>query len=241
MPNDNLTKKKLAIMIGGARFTTPADFKNYMRPKLLEHYNLDENLLGDKAENSDGRHDLLIYDDLTKREVIVVIGLKVVQSSAKITGEEIEKFHDKCTEDMALYGVLMTETEVHFFRYRRAGGEKDIDELPELESLNYVNYEADRDIDKRKLIDLMKANMLWVITGGVVIVLYILLQVAQMAICRNAGSVLGNINDKGDKIYYLEGDSGYDRVVIGDVRGERRFCEEKAATKKGFIHVKAKK
>lgn len=239
MLDDNLTKKDLSTMIGAARFNTATDFKDFLKDKLKENFSIGDKRITDKLE--EGRHDIYIMDHMTKRETIVVIGLKIVSSCPKISDEDIAKFHEACKAQQALYGVLMTESEARFFEYRKAGGEILIDEIDELEPLNYVDYEAEKIMDKRKLIDLMHAHKKLVLGIGLFVILVISVGLGQSATCKTAGLVLGNINDKGEKIFYLPEDSGYKSLVIGDVKGERRFCDRASAEGKGFVHVKEPK
>ena len=240
MLDDNLTRGKLLEMIGAARFNTPGEFKEFLMEKLIDNFDIEDKRTKDESAGEEARHDIIIFDEMTKREALVVIGLKVVTGTPKISPEDIKKFHEKCKKEETLYGILMTETEEHFFRYRKAGGEVFIDEIKELEPLNHIDYEAEKVMDKRKLRDLYYAHKTMVMAGAVFLILILAMSLAKVQVCRSTGLILGNIDKDGVKVYYLPSDQGYDKVVVGDQPGERHFCEESVAINKGFIHIQQK-
>jgi hypothetical protein len=240
MLEDNLTKQKLQEMIGAARFNTAGDFKEFLKEKLIDNFDIDNERFKDESSASEERHDILIFDELTEREAIVVIGLKVVAKTPKISQEDIQKFHAKCKEALTLYGVLTTETETHFFRYRYVNEEVFIDEIKELEPLNHIDYEAEKSMDKRKLTDLFYAHIKLMMAIGIFLIFLLSIALAKVTACKTTGPILGEIDKDGVKVYYLQGDTGYDNIVTGDTPGERRFCEEKDAIRKGFIHFQSK-
>jgi len=238
MLNDNLNKRKLIDIIGTSRFNTVDEFKEAIKEKLLDNFHLDEDRLSEKPSPQDSRTDLLITDSLTKRETILLMGLKTAKDSPNLTEDDVQKFHGACKKALTLYGVLMTESETRFFHYKWANNELFIDEVDSLKPLNYVDYESERVMDKRKIQDLLMAHKKWVIGIGLFIVLIIAINLARASVCKSGGPILGNINKDGVKTYLLPGDSGYKSTEIGDVRGERRFCDEQTAIEKGWTRKK---
>jgi hypothetical protein len=235
MLEDNLTKAKLGTMIGAARFNTPTDFKDFLKDKLRENFQIEDNRVGEKPAKEVGREDILIFDEMTRREAIVVIGLKVASTTPQFTEDDLARFHERCKAEKAYYGVLITETEARFFQYKKAGDESFVEEIEELEPLNYVDYEAEKVINKQKIQDYLIRHKKWVIGAGFFVALMIAVGLAQATACRTTGIVLGDVTKDGEKFYYLPGDSGYEKIVIGDLPGERRFCAEQDAINKGWI------
>lgn len=233
MLDDNLNKKKLAEMIGVARFNSPEEFKDFLKEKLQENFLIDNKRTIVKKMLTAKRFDINIMDNLTKREVLVVIGLKTVNFTPQITSEDIEKFHKDCQAVNAPYGVLMTEAEVYFYEYKKEGPV----EVKDLQPLNYIDAENEMHMTPRKYQDYIMAHKFWAIGIGLIIALLIASALASNKMCETSGAIKGEIRSTGEKMYYLPETAGYEQRITGDQPGERRFCNEKDAIKEGFTRA----
>lgn len=234
MLDDILSKKELTEMIGEDRFASEEEFKTALHSKLQEALVVEDNRIGQEAVKDLKRFDLYVYDSLTKRETLVVIGLKTVSMSPTLTAEDVQKFQEKCKKMGAVYGVLMTETEIHIYEFK----DGQITEVEETRPLNHVDYEFSRVMTTQKWKDLLISRKAWVIAGAVVVLLMILSGVFKSASCKTSGPIKAEVNSSGEKVYYLPESSGYDNRITGDQEGERRFCEEKDAQDAGWTLAK---
>ncbi|MFH0838289.1 MAG: hypothetical protein V1880_03425 [Patescibacteria group bacterium] len=230
MLEDNLNKKKLAEMIGDAKFNTPEEFKNFLKDKVQEHLLIDDKRTLVKKMPEAKRFDLHILDNLTRREVLIVIGLKTVSATPKLTPEDIEMFHKDCQAVSAPYGVLMTETEVYFYEYKKEGPA----EIPDIQPLNYIDAEFGRKMTPQKYKDYLIAHKYWVIAIGLIVILMIASSLAQAQICKTSGPIKAEVKSTGEKVYFLPETAGYSGRTTGDQPGERCYCEEKDAVSDGF-------
>ncbi|MBU0706282.1 hypothetical protein KJ657_03325 [Patescibacteria group bacterium] len=230
MLEDNLNKKKLTEMIGDARFNTPEEFKDFLKDKIQENFLIDHKRTLVKKMPEAKRFDLHILDNLTKREVLIVIGLKTVSATPQITPEDIEVFHKDCQAVQALYGVLMTETEVYFYEYKKEGPTK----IPEIQPLNYIDAEFERKMTPKKYKDYLIAHKYWVIAIVLIVILMIASSLAQAKICKTSGPIKAEVKSTGEKVYFLPETTGYSGRTTGDQPGERRYCDEKDAISDGF-------
>jgi len=237
MIDDNLTKEKLLGAIGEKRFDTEKEFKDFLKPKIKDILAIPKDRIGEEAESAsfdDSRYDFYVYDKETLREVIIVIGLKIARHAPQLSADDFEKFHSYCMDSKALYGVFMTETECHLFRYKKKEAATDIIEINEIPPLNHIDYENWKKITPEKLINIAWYNK-WLILGvGIFLFLMLLVSLIRGVYCSSAGPIKGDINKDGQKIYYVPGDTGYDNITIGDKSGEKRFCSEQAAVNSGW-------
>ncbi len=234
MLDDNLNRQKIAEMIGATRFATPEEFKEALKDKIRTNFVITKKRTSIKAMPEAKRVDIQILDDLTKREVLIVIGLKTVNASPQITTEDIAAFHKDAQAVSALYGVLMTEAEVYFYEYKKEGPA----EIKDIQPLNYIDSEFGRKMTPQKYKDLLIAKKFWVILAGMLVILLIASNLAQAQICKTSGEVKGEVKSTGEELYYLPETTGYEQRTTGDESGERRFCTEKDAKSAGFTLAK---
>jgi hypothetical protein len=230
MLDDNLNKRKLAEMIGAARFNTPQEFKDFLNEKLQENFLIDEKRMKVKELPEAKRVDIHIMDDMTKREVLLAIGLRTAKDTPQMNTKDIAGFHASCQAVNALFSVLMTETDVYFFEYKKQGPV----EISDIKPLNYIEAEFERNMTPQKYKDLLIAKRKWVFAAGIVVALLIAYSLAQAQICKTSGEIKGEVKSSGEMVYYLPETSGYEQRTTGDQPGERRFCKEKDAIKAGF-------
>jgi|GEM_PF-4226136 len=238
MLDDNLNIKKLQEIIGAARFENPTQFKDFLKPQLLQHLALRNRRMLAKLETEKGRYDLQVFDSLTNRETLVLIGLKTANNTPQLTAEDIDAFQEECKEVQALYGALMTETEVHFyeFKYEIKKGlviKTDITEVKDIRPLNYIDAEFERVITTQKIKDLLISRKKTVIAVILVIILLIASNLAQNQICKDSGTIKGLTNSQGVKTYYIPTSSGYNSR-----QATIRFCSEDDAKDAGYTKVK---
>jgi len=234
MLDDNLNKKKLAEMIGDARFNSPEEFKNFLKEKIEENFVIDHKRTAVHFAAEAHRYDLRILDDMTKREVLMVIGLKTENTTPQLTPEDIAAFHKDCKALQARYGVLMTESEVYFFEYTDKGPV----EIQDIQPLNYIEAEFERKLTPQKIKDYLISKKYWVIAGGLLLALLLASSLANAQICKTSGPIKAEVRSDGQKMYYLPTTPGYNGRTTGDQPGERRYCEERDAKGDGFVLAK---
>lgn len=49
--------------------------------------------------------------------------------------------------------------------------------------------------------------------------------------------VKGVINDRGQRVFYVPGDKGYDNITVDPAKGERLFCSDDEALLRGWRHL----
>jgi hypothetical protein len=238
MLDDNLNIKKLKEIIGEARFENPTNFKDFLKPQLLEHLALRKKRLSAKLVTEKSRYDLQIFDSLTNRETILLIGLKTVNTTPQLTADDIMAFQDECKALQALYGVLMTESEFHFyeFTYDIKKGvilRTDVTEIKDIRPLNHIDAEFERVITKQKIKDLLISRKKTVIAVLLILILLIASNLAQNQICKESGIIKGVTNSQGVKTYYTPESSGYNGRLA-----TIRFCSEDDAEDAGFTRAK---
>jgi hypothetical protein len=238
MLDDNLNIKKLRELIGEARFENPTQFKDFLKPQLLQHLALRNRRMTAKLQSDKGRYDLQIFDSLTIRETLLLIGLKTVSTSPQLTAEDVTAFQEECKALQALYGVLMTETEIHFyeFKYEIKKGlvlKADATEVKDIRPLNHIDAEFERVITVQKIKDLLISRKKTVIAAILILILLIASNLAQNQICKESGTIKGVTNSQGVKTYYTPTSSGYTgrQATI-------RFCSEGDAKDAGFTKAK---
>ncbi|MBN2096576.1 hypothetical protein JW752_04255 [Candidatus Peregrinibacteria bacterium] len=238
MTEDNLTKEKLLGMTGDRRFESEEDFKDFMMPEVKDALVIGEERMGEEPASTaadDNRYDIYIYDAQTRREKLIVIGLKTVKSTPKLTEHDINNFHRYCRDEKVLYGALLTETECHLYQYKKTEVTTDTIEVEEIPPLNHIDYEFGKIITPEKVKDLALSRK-WVLAALIgAIVFLIFINIAHAVFCAKGGPVKANVTADGKKIYYLPDSKGYDNVIIGDQPGERHFCQEADAIKKGWV------
>lgn len=243
MLDDNLNIKRLNEIIGSARFENPTNFKDFLKPHLLQHLALKARRVIATPKNEKGRYDLQIFDSLTNRETLLMIGLKTVNNTPQLTAEDISVFQEDCKAVQALFGCLMTETEAHFyeFKYEIKKGlviKTDVTEIPEIRPLNHIDAEFERVWNWQKVQDLLLSRKKTAIAVLLIIILLIASNLAQNSICKESGAVKGEVNSQGAKIYYTPETPGYKGRTTGDQPGERRFCSADDAEDDGFTKAK---
>lgn len=235
MLDDNLNTRKLRELIGEARFENTTRFKDFLKPLLLQHLALRNRRMLAKPRPEKGRYDLQIFDNLTNRETLLLIGLKTVSSAPQLTDVEINAFQEDCKAVQALYGVLMTETEARFyeFKYKIEKGLDiftEINEIPDIRPLNHIDAEFERVITKQKVKDLLISRKKTVIAALVIFVLLIASNLAQNSICKSSGEIKASTNSRGEKIYYTPTSSSYKTR-----QADRRYCSEGEAQDDGYV------
>lgn len=243
MLDDNLNIRKLKEIIGEARFENPTQFKDFLKPQLLQHLALRNRRLVAEPQIEKGRYDLQIFDSLTNLETLLLIGLKTAKDTPQLTAKDIEDFQNDCRALLAPYGALITETEVHFyeFKYEFKKGILIRDKAFEIEGirpLNHIDAEIGRVLDKKKIKNLLISRKKIVIAVILVLILLTASNLAQNSICKSSGAVKGEIKSTGEKVYFLPTSPGYNGRNTGDVKGERRFCTEAEAEDAGFTKAK---
>lgn len=238
MLDDNLNREKISVMIGSARFNTEKEFKDFMKSKIEDNFLIDSVRTAEKSVIGGKRIDLHILDSLTKREPLIIIGLKTVNYTPQLSPDHIEAFHKECQAMNTLYGVLMTETEVHFYEYKKIGEQTEVKEIEEIRPLNHIDAEFGREITPEKLRDFLISRKKTVIALILLLILILATSLARGNICKTTGPVKGEVNSKGEKIYYLPESPGYNNRTTGDQKGERRFCDEGSAIDSGWVKSK---
>lgn len=234
MLDDNLNIKRLREIIGEAKFETPNQFKDFLKPQLLQHLALKAKRLIAIPKPDKGRTDLQIFDNLTNRETLLLIGLKTANTTPQFTTEDVAAFHETCKEVQALFGCLMTETEAHFyeFKYEIKKGlvlKTDVKEIPDIRPLNHIDAEFERVWTVQKVKDVLLAHRNLVIVVSLLLILMIASALAQQSICRNSGEVKGVVSSQGAKTYYLPTSPGY-----SSRQATTHFCSEGEAESAGY-------
>ena len=238
MTDDKITKEELFKYIGKNRFDTEQEFKDFIKPKIKDILAIPKDRIGEEpgdTASDDNRFDIYIYDKETLSEILILIGLKVSRKYPQLTGDDIEKFNSFCMDKKVMYSALLNEAECHFFRYRKTEASVDIVEIDEIPPLNHIDYESEKEISPKKVIDFLKSRKIFIATVIVVLLVILLLKMTAGVFCASGGSIKGDIKD-GKKIYYLPDASGYAGIEIGDQKGERRFCTEQDAIDNGFVN-----
>lgn len=238
MIEDKLTKQELLKMVGGNRFETEAAFKDFIKPKIREALAISPERLAEEdaaTASDDKRYDLYVRDKETGIETLVLIGLKTVKTVNALTEADFEIFHRYCQDTKARYSALMTEQECHLYHYKKGEAGLDIIEINEFPPLNHIDYEFERELTPEKVKDILISHKWTVVTVLIFLLFFMAMSLARITICANSGAIKGNINEDGQKIYYMPNAKGYDKIVIGDVTGERRFCDEQKAISNGWI------
>lgn len=231
MLDDNLNKKKLAEMIGTARFNALEEFSKMMRPKLLEELFLEEDRLKEISITGSNQIDFYIYDALTKREVLMIIGLKISKLTPALTSEDLHSFHQVCLKMKSLYGTLLTETEVYFFEYMN---DQPL-EIKEIKPLNHIEYDFEREMTVDKWKDFIIHRKKLFIGLGLFFFLLISASLANSSVCKRSGIIKGEVSSSGEKFYYTPDQFSYNTKKTGDQSEERRFCNEKQARRAGWL------
>ncbi|MBU1017926.1 hypothetical protein KKA33_02750 [Patescibacteria group bacterium] len=238
MTDDNLTKEKLLGMIGDRRFNNEEEFKDFMMPAIKDALVIGEERMGQEPASTaanDNRYDIYIYDAQTRREKLIVVGLKTIKSAEKLTEHDINNFHRYCRDENALYGALLSETECHLYQYKKTEVATDTIEVDEIPPLNHIDYEFGKEMTPEKAKDLLLSKK-WFVVGLIGFLIFlIIINIGRVVFCAKSGPVKANVTTQGEKIYYLPDTKGYDNVTIGDQPGERRFCQEADAIKKGWV------
>jgi hypothetical protein len=229
MIQDILNSEILSPMMAGKVFESPASLRDELKPQIIEALMIDSKRVHD-IDNFDGLSGLVIHDEFTTLEPEVLIVFKVTQPN----DADIQALHKKSNELGTITACLISPYGSCFFEYKRAGGEVVTEKLKELPPLNHIDYQFDRDLTPIKIRDYVVHRKWIFIAAGLFILLMIASALAQASICKSSGIVKGNVEDDGTKVYYLPSTAGYENVVIGDQSGERRFCDERTAIKKGW-------
>lgn len=235
MLDDNLNKAKLVKMIGTMRFETAESFKDSLEEPIQKNFLIaDEERLGGKSHETEKRADLYILDKLTNREVLINIGFKVVKDSPELTNDDIQAFHTECQKLKSQYGVLMTETEVHFYEY--AAGQPT--EIKDIQPLNYIDAEFEDHMTPQKYKDWAISKKFWLLGAALIIIFIIAGSLAQAQRCKTSGPIKAEVRSDGQKMYYLPETTGYENRTTGDQPGEQRYCNEQDAIDDGFTLAK---
>ena len=149
MLDDNLNRGKLAKMIGAARFETAEELMNELEEPIQKNFFIDEERTAQKVHEDAKRADLHILDAISRLEILIVIGFKTVKDSPKLSDEDIQAFHKECKKLKSLYGVLLTETETHFYEYKKEGPA----EIKEIQPFNYIDAEFEDHMTPQKYQD----------------------------------------------------------------------------------------
>lgn len=237
MIDDNLTQQKLKKMIGAQRFETKEDFKDYLKPLLADALVVPKDHIKEESERDekdDNRFDLFIYDKAAEHELLLIIGLKTEKDVPHFSDNDMDAFRSYCRYTKAHYGVLMNESEYHFYQINKGEAATDIVEIDKLPPLNYVEYEAEKEMGSKELIYKILLHK-WVFIGFSIFVLMLLfLSLYRSVHCRTSGLIKTNIDKDGIGTYYLPDSKEYDKIETGDVPGERHFCNESEAVELGW-------
>jgi len=230
MLDDNLNEAKLRKMIGRAEFDTPEDFQNELENPIHKNFFIDEERTQVEYSKSEKRIDMRIMDAISSRSVLIVVGFKVAKDTPKLDELDIQNFHQECKKRKALYGVLITEAEIHFYEYKSGTPVK----AKEIPPLNHLDANFEMHMTPEKYQDWLIARKKWVIGIGLIVILMMSISLANARQCKLYGPIKAEINSNGEKVYYLPQTSRYDNQTTGDQKGERRYCEEKEAQNDGF-------
>ena len=231
MLDDNLNKEKLSKMIRQARFTSAEDFMNELEEPLLKNFFVDDERTVKKIHEEEKRADIKIMDKVSKCEVLMVIGFKVVRDAPQLDPLDIQNFHQECKKLKSRYGVLMTEEEAHFYEYAEEGPV----EVKEIRPFNYIDADFEMHMGSQQYQDWLISRKYWVIGFGLLIILMISISLNNAKQCERSGPIKAEIKSSGEKVYYLPETTGYSDRTTGDVSGERRYCDEQDAIGDGFV------
>ena len=231
MLDDNLNQAKLRKMIGKNRFDSPEDFMNEMEEAIQKNFFIGDERCKEKTQKEAGRADILILDALSKREVLIIIGFKVIKDTPKLDDMDIQAFHEECKKHKSLYGVLLTEEEMHFYEYKKEGPA----EIEGIQPFNYIDADYEIHMTPQKYQDWLISKKYWVIGIGLVLIWLMSMSLAHQKQCELSGPIKAEIRSSGEKMYFLPETPGYSGRTTGDVPGERRYCDEKDAINDGFV------
>ncbi|MBN2306880.1 hypothetical protein JXD20_02745 [Candidatus Peregrinibacteria bacterium] len=234
MLDDNLNGEKLSKMIKNARFNHAEDFMNELEEPLQKNFFVDDDRIVEKLHTQVKRADIRIMDKVTKREVLMVIGFKILRDAPQLDPLDIQNFHAECKKLKSRYGVLMTETEVHFYEYKKEGPE----EIKEIQPFNYIDADFEMHMGSQQYQDWLISKKYWIIGFGLLIIMLLSMSLANQKQCEQSGPIKAEIRSTGEKMYFLPETPGYSGRTTGDVPGERRYCDEQDAIDDGFVLAK---
>lgn len=235
MSLEKITKQALLKLVHGQTFEDDKAMKKHLihELRILLILTDPDRVTDDEVEAEGGTYNALhILDKESMHDVLIA----VIFSTKDFPDNVVDNFESHWVEEGAQYGVMLTPTECRLFDIRNEDLDNKVVEIEAIPPLKEVDYEDEKGLGGRKYwYQLMNHKV--IVFGFLLFVLLLFgLKASAAVLCRINGQVKTDVTQKG-AFYYLPGDQGYDRVVTGDVKGERRYCSESEAVKIGWQHV----
>ena len=238
MPLDKITKESFLKLVQGQTFEDDKAMKKYLSVELQKLLSLtDPDRVGSDDVEAEGKtyKALHILDKESMHDVLI----SVIYTTKEFPADVSDEFESHWKEEGAEYGVMLTPATCRFFEVRDEGVGKRVVETEEFPPLEEVDFEDEKELGGKKYwYQLMHHKI--ALFGFLIFVLFIVSLKGGVAIlCRINGQVKTDVTEQG-AFYYMPEDQGYDRVVTGDTKGERRYCSEKDAEADGWQHISKK-